>query len=183
MDKQYNVLQYEFFHVGGKSIRSSEDGIAKCFEQTTTNLARAIAGEDIRSGIKTVVRIYDIDGQVTHWVKQTKYLEAQREFYLNTPSSNIFTDWFVKWQIKQLNQGLNTARKSVVEYFTEYIDKSFNGEEGVAKETLDHAFRSAKQEEYIELQQSAIMSKGLWLFIFEPNDLLADENISVVHMM
>ena len=183
MDKQYNVLQYEFFHVGGKDAGSLEDVMAECFERAADNLPMAIAGDDIGPGIKTVVRIYDMDGRVTHWAHQVKNLKAQREIHYNAPRSNLFTNWYARWQIGQLNRRMDKARELMVSYFTEYIGKSFNCEWNVAKETWDNAFRLARREEYIELRQSAVAAKYLWLFIFEPNDLLADKNTGVVSVM
>lgn len=180
MDRKYNVLQYEFFHVGGKGIGSLEDVMAECYERTVDNLPLAMAGDDTGPGIKTVVRIYDVDGRVTRWAQQVKDLEAQREIHFNGRRSNPFATWYTSWQIVRLNRRMDRVRQLIVGYFTEYIDKSFTGELDVARETYGHAFRLARREEYVDLRQAAIMARGLWLFIFKPNDLLADENISVV---
>ena len=165
MTKQYNVLQYEFFHVGGNSAGSLEDVMSECYKRTVANLPLVTAGDDTGSGIKTVVRIYDMDGRVTRWAQQVKELVAEREIHFNAPRSNVFTNWYARWQITKLNRRMERARELMVGYFTEYIGKSFNGEWNVAKETWGHAFRPARREEYIELHQSAVMAKNLWLFI------------------
>ena len=183
MNKSHNVLQYEFFHVGGKDAKSLDEVMAECFERTADNLPMAMAGDDTGPGIKTVGRIYDMDGRVTHWANQVKDLEAQREVHFNAPRSNPITNWYARWQIGRLNRRMDKVKKLMVDYFTTYIGLSFNGEWNVARETWNHAFRPARREEYIELRQAAIMAKNLWLFIFEPNDLLADRNQGIVHIM
>lgn len=183
MKNQCNILQYEFFHVGGRNASSLEEVMAECAERTVDSLPIAMAGDDTGPGIKTVVRIYDMDGQVTRWAQQVKELEAQREVHFNAPRSNLITNWYARWQIGRLNRQMDRGRELMVRYFTAYIGTSFKGEWNVARETWNHAFRPARREEYIELHQAAIMAKSLWLFIFEPNDLLADRNEGIVSVM
>lgn len=181
--KKHNILQYEFFHVGGRNLSSLEEVTAECIERTADNLLIATAGDDTGPGIKTVVRIYDMDGRVTRWAKQMKELEEQREVHLNAPRRNPITNWYTRWQIGRLNRQMDRGRELMVGYFTEYIGTSFKDEWNVAREIWNHAFRPARREEYIELRQAAITARSLWLFVFEPNDLLADKNESIVSVM
>lgn len=183
MNNGHNILQYEFFHIGGKTVSSFDEVLKECSERTAENLLLAMAGDDTGPGIKTVVRIYDADGQVTRLTQRVNELEALNEKYCNAPRSNPFSNWYARWQIERLNRHMDNVKKSIVDYFIGYIGKSFNDERSVAKETWNNAFRPLRRDEYIELHHVAISTKNLWLFVFEPNDLLADENKLVTSIM
>jgi hypothetical protein len=155
MQRSDNVLQYEFFHVGGKDTGSLDD-----------------TGLDI----KTVVRIYDTDGQVTLWVKQVKDLKAQREVHCNVRRSNPIINWYARWQIGRLNQRIHSVNKLIVEYFAAYVRVSFGDELPIARETRCYTFRLARRDEYTELLHAWVMAKSLRVFTFRPNDLLAERN-------
>lgn len=136
MSIQANVLQYEFFHVGGKNVGSLEEVMAECTERTADNLSIAAAGDDTGPGIKTVLRVYDINGRVTHWAEQIKDLEAKREVHFKAPRNNPISDWYAMWQIGCINRRIEKRKRLIVGYCIEYLGKSFKGEWRVARETF-----------------------------------------------
>lgn len=184
MERQQNVLQYEFFHVGGKSVSSLGYELAECAERAMDNLPLAVAGNDISSGIKIIVRIYDIDGRVTRLTRQVEELKAQQEVHINAPRSNLFTNWYARWQIRRLQKRVDRAKKLMVEYYSAYVS-TFLYTDGmnVAREIGENIFRPAEMGEYIELLLGGNTAKDFRLFIFEPDDLLANRTNVVVSMM
>lgn len=182
MNTRANLLQYEFFHVGGEGV-TLEKVLAEATERTADNLALAVAGDDTGPGIKTVLRIYDTGGQVTHWAKLIQDLEAKREVHFNAPRSKSISNWYARWQIDRINKRIEQCKRLIVNYCIEHLDKSFKGEWRVARETWDHDFRPARRSEYTDLQLAASVAKSFWLFVFEPNDLLAKKNQEVVYVM
>ena len=184
MERQQNVLQYEFFHVGGKSVSSLGYELAECAEQAMDNLPLAVAGNDISSDIKTVVRIYDIDGRVTRWTRQVKELKAQQEVHVNTPRSNLFTNLYARWQIGRLQKRVDRYKEHMVEYYFMYVSKFlYTDSVNVAREIQENIFRPAEMGEYIDLTLRGNTAKNFWLFIFEPDDLLANRTNMIIGMM
>ncbi len=182
MGPTQNILQYELFHVG------SEDGslgalMAECFDRVADNLPLAMAGSDLGPGIKTVVRLYDTDEQVTILVHEINALKARVEHYCNAPRSNAFTNAYARWQIRRTYKKIDALKFRVMEYYLAYIVKARRGACNVARETWRHTFRPAEINELYDLMRAAAATKSFWLFIFEPNELLADVNKGVVDLM
>lgn len=183
MKKKCEVLQYEFFHVGGNNVGSFLDIVEECLERISDNIEIVLTGTSTGSEIKTVVRIYDLEGEVTIWAKQVIDLEAQREIHIYAPRKNPITDWYAKWQIARIDRQIDSLKELILSYFIRYIDMSFKQDWNVSREIWDHTFCPARRDEYIELHEAATMSKGFWLFIFEPNDLLAGKNKKIVSVI
>lgn len=173
---QHNILQFEIFHIGGKGVRSLDEVVAEGINLARENLPLAMAGSDYGTGIKTIVRIYDTSGRVTHLAKQLENLYTKRKAHYNATRSNLITNWYAVWQINRLNRQISSVCKEVTKSFVRYIDTAFKDGWEVARENIDHSFRPAVRTEYLELQQAAILAENFMLFIFTPNDLLAGRN-------
>lgn len=183
MQKTCNVLQFKFFHVGGKGVESIEDVLVECAERVDDYLPLAMAGNDIGPGIKTVVRIYDTDGCLTRLVLRINELEAERESYIKVPRRTFLYNWYVSLQIERIDKKIAQIRNKMVDYFTNYIASYIHDGDKVAREVDSHRFRPARGEEYMDLYLTAGTAKHFWLIVFEPNDLLADKNKIIVSVM
>ncbi len=75
-----NVLQFEFFHVGGPEINTVEEVFTQCAERTADSLEMVLSGHETRTGITTVIRIYDTEGKVTIWAKKIEELKNRNEY-------------------------------------------------------------------------------------------------------
>lgn len=182
MEKKCNILQYEFFHVGVGG-RSLEAVLAECLERAAESLPTAMAGDDTGPGIKTCVRIYDTDDEVTRLVIELNALKDQYDTCLFFAKDGMFARWRVRRKRARLDHRMQAVKGLIKGYFIAHMGAAFNEEKDIAREIGDHAFRLARREEYDDLRQSAIMAKRFWLFVFANNDLLADENEIVTHMM
>lgn len=180
MNRPYNVLQYEFFHVGGKSL---EAVLAECAQRLIEHLPLAQAGDDTGSGIKTVVRMYDVDGRVTRVTQRIRALEQKRDAYYLAPSKGFIAGWYTKWQLQKIYREIANGRTLIVNYCISHLTRSFQGDWNIARETWRYDFRQAKRAEYLDLLQAAKKHRGFWLFIFKPNDLLAVSNEGVVSLI
>ncbi len=180
MLKQHNILQYEFFHVGGHSLGAI---LSERRARSAEHLPLALSGDDTGSGIKTVVRLYDVDGHVTRAVTRIVELEQKRDEYYVAPSKGYLIDWYRKWQLNKIRREIKQTRSVLVGCFVTYLERAFKDGWDIAREIGGFQFRLARRDEYPDLLQASKRSKGLWLFIFEPNDLLAVTNKSVVSLL
>ena len=176
----HNILQYEFFHVGGQSL---EAVLADCAERSAEHLLLALAGDDTGSGIKTVIRLYDVDGFVTELAQFVQGLEQEREAYYLAPPKGLIAGWYTAWRLRKIRQQIEGSRIIISDYVVMRITQSFKGDWNIARETRRHKFRLARRTEYPEILEAAKRAKQYWLFIFMPNDLIAEKNEGVVYLM
>lgn len=178
---QENVLQYEFFHLEGETL---EEILENHWKRTGDSLDLVLAGSDIGSRSKTVIRIYDTQGKVTAWVQEYKSLRHDLTEPHNVSAQVPIWRWRERRQAKQLHtrQKAGWSRKEVLHelistYCTQYIESLLRGNgNGIARERLDSTFRHVQRNELLELAQATKVATRLWVFVFEPNDLLADTN-------
>ena len=180
MSKEYNILQFEFFHASGETL---EAVLADCAERSAEHLPLALAGDDTGSGIKTVIRLYDVNGLVTQLAAFVHQLERKRDAYYLDQPKGVIASWYRAWQLRRMQQQINSGRLMLGDFLITYLTKSFKKDWNVARETWRHEFRLANRTEYPEIVAAAKRAKRYWLFIFRPNDLLAAKNESVVYLM
>ncbi|MGH2506305.1 MAG: hypothetical protein ACREGH_01530 [Minisyncoccia bacterium] len=184
MATQANIVQAEFFHVGRGSTPSLEALLDECRERVKENLELVLQGVESRSGIKTVVRFFDESGKLTKLALKSEQLNKKdRQVLHDFINAKGLWRWWLNRQNRRLaGQSLvlkEKARLLGVEELRLAIRKSRE----VAVERPDHSFRLARKDESHELIESAQNSKGVWLFVFRPNNLLSDTNVSVVCAM
>ena len=166
MSENFHIIQAEFFHVGGPKI----EGFGDLFEEIN---GRMLYG----APIKTCVRFFDDTGFVTCVVTELAQLEKQNE--------ELVTAFFeaTGWRRKILSfrsgmllrkvMAMEAQRKEIA---SKYLAVAAKASRPIAVEIHDHSYRPARRDEIVDLCQATLMTKNAWLFVYEPNDLLADKN-------
>jgi len=186
MEEHRNIVQAEFFHVGGKNTHSLGDLFAECRERTSDDI-ELISGEmkrDTPTSMKTAVRFYDGSGILTNAALKFKALE-EREKALAT---RIFSGAESRLRQRMLNfrasrlagKILAMKERNVILAATE-LRVAYMAKEHIAVERPDRHFTLARGDELYELLEAAAKAKNVWFFVFEPNNLLADKNTVVAH--
>ena len=178
-----NIIQMECFHVGGKDVRSLKQLFTQMKERVESGLALAARGIETPNGIKTVVRFYDsgaITAKVLKYVRLEKKEEKRWQTFLST--SGIRRE-IAGYRYHRLAVKTGRKRQSLFSLIVREFASQVSKREEVAVETFGHSFRLARKEELHELQEAARVAKGFWIFLFKPNNLLADRNEIVASVM
>lgn len=72
-----NMVQAEFFHVGGENAGSLDALFEECGERVADGLELVLQGREARSGIKTVVRFFDVGSALTALALQAEALKKR----------------------------------------------------------------------------------------------------------
>jgi hypothetical protein len=172
MTQRPNIAQIEFFHV-------------KLDSGTTQEFLSDIS-ERIAEGskIKTVVRILDEGGFITELVLALRRTQDRREKLLEM-MLDCGTWWrpWLNFRFQKLGKKEEKLKKQALLVSVRQLDAAVHTSSQIAIELPDHRFRLAKPNEMHELLETARKATGVWLFVFKPNDLLADENTYVVYAM
>lgn len=179
-----NIVQAEFFHVGGDQTPSLEALFAECGERLSDGLELVLQGHEPYSRIKTVVRFFDESGVLTNLALKAERLKKQdKELLDNFVRASGLRRWFLDRRSRRLAAQTLTLREDARVLAADQLCKTLQARREIAVERSDHSFRIAKKDETHELAESAHRSKGVWLFVFQPNNLLADTNTSVASLM
>lgn len=163
-----NIVQLEFF------LYRAQD-IAGIYAEA---LARAKDG----ARIKQVVRIIDIDDEITAQAMEAVAQKDAFEAYLLYECKELRTAWFwrrlrMSRHRRKLGQKCAQARARLIETSLDKLKHAANNGEGVAVEEDTCApLRFARDNELYELVEAAHRAHGVWVFIFEPNDILTGSN-------
>lgn len=180
-----NIVQAEFFHVGGEDVRSFNKLFNQMRERILDGLELTLAaGKEASSGIKTCVRFYDLDGTVTPRVQNTQRLEeayTETLEILGESKPGSFHRWWFGGRLRRLHTKKELAKAQATTCVVRAFFYALKMKGPVAVERNDHSFRPMHGNEAHELAEAAANSKGVWLFVFRPNDLLSDTNTSVAH--
>lgn len=183
MIRNDNVLQYEFLHVGGEGVKTLRQLQDQCVERMQESLPLALAGDDTGPGIKTVVRIYDTGGCVTSLSHEFNALKAEYHESAFTSHTNPISRWNARRTQTRLRNRMQECQENITQCYLENLDTLFRGDWLIARGLWDKSFRLANRDEFVELQHAAVLAKDTWLFVFEPNDLLADTNEIITSVM
>jgi hypothetical protein len=180
-----NILQFEFSHVNGEETKTLDNVLMQCLERTIDVLElRLGGGVPIGSGIKTGIRIYDSGEQVTNVACRVKALEALCEKMVWKEVRPVsLVGCFNRFRLDRITHKIEISKSSIHEYAAEYLNRALHEPLNIGIEKNDHSFRPARNEEIHELIEAAKRAKSFWLFVFEPNDLLADVNKGIVSLM
>lgn len=177
-----NILQYEFLNVCGDEA-TLESVLAESAARVEEYLPMA-QYDDRGPQIKTVVRIYDDSSNtVTRLVQHIEAFQAKKNALLFSVENGIYSTWCKSVKINALQGKIDKAKQKVLEYYSRYLTEAFTQYRALAIEILDHSFRAVERDEHVELFQALRMQKDLWMFVFNPNDLLADKNEMITHFM
>lgn len=172
-----NIVQAEFFHVGGKDTPSLDALLEDCGRRAADGFELALHRGEARSGIKTVVRFIDSDDTLTNIALRAEALERRdREIMKSFQSTSGLRRWWLNTQSRRLARKIillkDRARAQSVKLLRKAIRLSYH----VALERPDRSFRLIRKDEAHELLEAATKARSVWIFVFRPNDLLADKN-------
>lgn len=166
-----NVVQAEFFHTPRNG--SVEDIEAELEERARDGVP-----------IKTVVRFYDVYGVLTEYAVRFDRIQKERAFALRDTAPRYgIVGLFRKMKRWLSPPAVSDMEKDVVTMAALSLGIAIKHTGSVAVENRDHSFRVAQPNELHELQEAARAATGVRLFIFQPNDLLADTNKAVVSVL
>ena len=168
-----NIVQVEFFHVGGTTA-TLDDFLQEALDRLSTC-----------SPLKTVLRFEDVDGSLTtHAIEFTQHqwqLRAWEKTILRMKPGWCFR--FNEWRYRRSMRVFHRHR----EYFTSLCANAaiaaFKSKRMVAVEYLDHRFRATKHNEHYELMERVRKAESAWVFIFKPNELCSDQHQGVATVM
>lgn len=136
---------------------------------------------------KIVVRIFDTDDVLTAHVQKMQVLRIRSDaFYTWLPADfcewPFWRRWPVSWNRKRLAAKQRNLDKSLVELGIEALRQTIKYEGPIGIEDDPRApFRLVRHAELYELLEACSRAQGIWVFIFEPNELLADKNTVIVY--
>jgi len=174
------IVQVEFFHVGFYDFTKRSDEAVDVFSQ---DLYERLAEG---APIKTVVRFSDEGGMLADFVSEWGQVHEWHDSLLKTfVASNGWWKMIVNIRVRRMAWKMSAMRREArglaVERLRATIGRSHARD--IAIECRDHRFRKAHDDELHELLEAALAAKGVWIFAFEPNDLLADTNALVGSFM
>jgi hypothetical protein len=187
---QPNVVQAEFFHVGGDTNASLEDVMAECWSRAGDGLRDILAGADpktIGTGIKTCVRFYDADWSMTNFVKHAQEIDEHLALLPIISESRGFRRMLLRRKFKFLIHEITSIEPRKLALAIKELGESLKKIQPVAIERVDkegnRLFRPLRKDENHELLEAVRSSKHVWLFLFKHNDLLAETNVGAGHSM
>ena len=178
------ILQYEFFLANVSSPHSFDDILTETQERLDDNIQLILAGQKPGFGIKCVVRAYDHENMVTEWAQTHKRLTDERDAILDTfHERNFIKKWLLTKRLDEIKVNLYDLNEFIRLYALDYIDRAFKGSVNMALENSDWSFSPIPRDNLHELKEAITKARHHWLFVFEPNELLADKNEIIVSLM
>ena len=178
-----NLVQAEFFHVGGRDA-TPESFLYELSERVADGLELAMQGLEPSFGIKTVLRFEDITGELTALVLRAKILtKVHAKIWKEFETAGRLRRWYLGRRNRRLTAKIDILKEGCKLRALLHLYKARESGHAIAVERYDHTFRFARKEELHELLDAAASSSSVWLFVFEPNDLLADKNKIVASAM
>lgn len=181
---ELNIVQAEFFHVGGTETPTFEALLEECRERVKEGLELVLRGHEGRPHIKTVVRFFDETGELTRLALKADQLKRRDKKILDgLVSSTGLRRWFLNLKSRRL-AGQTLALQETARLLAAHrLRDAIKASRTVAVEKFDHSFRLVRKDELHELAESATNSRNVWLFVFRPNNLLSDTNTPVASVM
>jgi hypothetical protein len=179
-----NLAQVEFHHVGRKQNPTSLEIASATGELIESLLSSLATGKVPSTRSKTVVRFFDTTGELTKVaLESTKLVNEDANltdaYRMASPPGKVM--------ISKRGQKVAGARLLLMKTCGQIAIREFRNTvksaQEIAVENPDHTFRLAEHNELHELVEAATGAYSVWLFVFEPNDLLSLKNKSVASAM
>lgn len=168
-----NIAQIELFHVGGQKTfgELSREILARVHEDLS-------AGDfDRPTSIKTCFRIYDWSGDMTRYALDLESMPSlvdDYEAYTSAPTR------LGRWLASRRERRNSRRRANLKQMMTadagRLVREAIDASDSVAIEVAEHRYRMMRRDEATEMRSRATHYSHAWLFVFEPNELLADRN-------
>jgi hypothetical protein len=177
-----NIAQIEFFHVGGREVKSIDDLFDQIADRYSDMLSDVAEGNTDRYNIKTVVRIYDETNVLTEHVHEIARLTEIRKAICEECShvGAIRARW-LSFKERRVRKKAGKVSSALFKQVMIQIRIAITGSREIGIERFDNTFRSMQPNEAHELIEASRKASGVWIFIFKPNALLADKNEPITH--
>lgn len=168
---QPNLVQVEFFHVVKRRV-------------SLKSLYGEIKERLVDGGkIKTVVRFYDEGGELTRLARKTGVVDRKNDETVTLfPDATGLLLWILdirsRWFARKSLELSKKRRRLAIKGLHRAAPSG-----QVMVEQEDRSFRFVHKNEIQELLEASLSSSDAWIFVFEHNDLGADENAPVAHAM
>lgn len=168
--EQNCVIQLEVFHINFHN-NTLEGVMREALDRASDNFRLAAQAGDVGTGIKTVIRFYDSEDKVVTCLRKIAKFEKRREVWVNTRRSNWLTNNWARWRIQQNKEKINHELEQIRLLAQAQLKRAQSDQTVVALEKCDYTFRPVRNNEFYDLIRQ-IQFGRLWVFAFEPNDLL-----------
>jgi hypothetical protein len=167
--KAQNILQFEFFNV---NIETNSLGrvVQECLDRISDSQEATVMGMELATGMKTVIRVHDLDLTVTKYAQKIQKLERERNNQYTKTSATFIGRFLDMRRLSRNRKSIESLKTKIRAYVSAYVTQALR-----TKSVVAHS-------ELYELG-AAIQNKDFWLFVFKPNDLLSDKNETVVSIM
>ncbi len=168
-----NIAQIELFHIG----------MHRTLEQLSQDI-RARVLDDFEAGdfdrpnlLKTCFRIYDWNNVMTRYVRDLDAMPDAIDDYSAIESAK---SWLAR-RLAYRAQRRNAKRRGNLKRMMtvdggRLVRDAIRAEDDVAIEVANHRYRLMRPDEAAEMLSRATHYTSAWLFVFAPNELLADKN-------
>jgi hypothetical protein len=181
-----HIVQAEFFHVGGDAHPSLTSVLQESFKRMVEYASIEAHDDTSRFGIKTCVRFYDTDGAITAYAHLLEKRDAQIRSYeiaLESRTLSGLKQWWYNELHRRLVGKRLDARKQTTRMVTQAFRAALKYKRDVCIERADRSFRPVFDNEKHELAEAVSRAVGVWVFVFAPNDIVADNNELVARIM
>lgn len=168
-----NIIQAEFFHVGGENIATLAELLAEC-------QGRAIDGAQI----KTTVRFFDKESFLTDLALKLAQAKMKRdELVTLLITAGKFKQIILAYRYHRLHRKIGRMRERNKFLVIKRLCAIAETSQEIGIECPDRSFRLIRRNETHELLERVWKATSVWIFVFEPNDLLVEKNFSVTSVM
>lgn len=168
-----NIVQVEFFHIGGTSAT-----LDALWEEISDRVSTC-------SPLKTVLRFEDIDGSLTAYALESTQQYRQLRAWEKT-ILRMKPGWrlrFNDWRYRSSMRSYARHRDHLTTLCANAAVSAFKCKRTVAVEYLDHRFRMTMHDEHHELIERIRKAEIAWVFVFKPNELCSNQHLGVVSVM
>lgn len=175
----HHVVQAEFFHGNtdeGDYLDHALDHAWMRLLGAGLNAASGTPDLGPGSGIKTCVRFYDRTGDVSRLVRHAHRMREKHKGVMQKLASSRGIGRFILLRReKRLRAAQGHAEKLAFKFAFKEFERSAHFRRPLALETVGHRYRSLSPDEARSFSRSLRHARSMWLFLFKPNDLLADD--------
>lgn len=165
------IVQAEFFLIPSGS-----------FENIRENIENAVR-ENVAT--KVCVRFFDTRGLVSKAVLQAHIAEARGKAILDVLSLSSTPEHTTEFgsPYQSAREEFSVRQQDLRRCVIREVRFVMNNNLGLALEQNDHSYRPLLQDEHEKLIKQIAGSSGLWVFLFPPNNLLADSHVASLSVM
>ena len=167
-----NIVQVEFFQV---NVRAHSWGALM------EDIKRRRADD---AQLKITLRFFDEKNQLTSYVLKLKRLERWKQNLENQVVTTTGWRQEIANSLHHLLLGwIQYIKEECIILAAQQLHEVAEASGQIAIEQWDRSFRLLQRNEIYETLTAIEKAKGAWVFVFEPNHLLSDQNVTVSYVM